>query len=257
MKPVLNVVATVLSALADLRSSIAGLHSQDELCSIVECISELEDALHQQFELLSQPGRRNDAEQERKLKIRKVQRSLRSHRQQLERARELVDLEALQKVSGRIANLWYVRAGLATPSVASRTLAQWCRDYPARETKNISRWSICQVRNAMVEVIKELNGECVTAMAAASEILQVEDNQWETKAFYLPHCHDEASMGVKSYVHDGSLPAALQSGLRGKSSKIQNHVLKGQYGDGNMGTEAEQQMLLKIDNVHNPWPMSH
>ena len=33
--------------------------------------------------------------------------------------------------------------------------------------------------------------------------------------------------------------------------------LKNQYGDGNMGTEAEQQMLLKIDMVHTPWPMIH
>ena len=34
-------------------------------------------------------------------------------------------------------------------------------------------------------------------------------------------------------------------------------VLKSQYGDGNMGMEAEQQMLLRIDKLHTPWPMSH
>ena len=34
-------------------------------------------------------------------------------------------------------------------------------------------------------------------------------------------------------------------------------TLRGQYGDGNIGTVAEQQILLKIDKVHTPWPMSH
>ena len=29
------------------------------------------------------------------------------------------------------------------------------------------------------------------------------------------------------------------------------------YGGGNMGTLAGQQMLLKIDDVHTPQPMSH
>ena len=33
--------------------------------------------------------------------------------------------------------------------------------------------------------------------------------------------------------------------------------LKSQYGNGNVGTVAEQQMLLKIHKVHTPWPMSH
>ncbi len=33
--------------------------------------------------------------------------------------------------------------------------------------------------------------------------------------------------------------------------------MKSQYGDRNMGTEAEQEMLFKIDKVHAPWPMSH
>ena len=28
-------------------------------------------------------------------------------------------------------------------------------------------------------------------------------------------------------------------------------------GDGNIGDEAEQQVLSKIDKVHTPWPLSH
>ena len=34
-------------------------------------------------------------------------------------------------------------------------------------------------------------------------------------------------------------------------------ITQSQYVDGNMGTEAEQQMLLKIDKVPTPYPMSH
>ena len=117
-KDVLNSVAAVLIALADLRGGIAGLHSQDEFARIAVCISELEDALHQQFEVLSPPGRRSDTDQEGKVKIRKVQRSLRNKTEQLRRARELVDQERAEKVGGRIANLWFVRAGLTAPPVS-------------------------------------------------------------------------------------------------------------------------------------------
>ena len=34
------------------------------------------------------------------------------------------------------------------------------------------------------------------------------------------------------------------------------NYLKSQYGEGNVGTVAEQQMLLKIDNYHTPCAMS-
>jgi hypothetical protein len=250
MERVLHSVAVVLAALADLREGIAGVPSQDEFCPLVLCISGLEDALHQQFELPSQPSRRSDSEQETKLKMRKVQRSLRSKQTQLQCAREIVDQERAQKVSGRIANLWYVRAGLSAASVSVRTLGQWCRDYPTCETKNISRFSITQVRNAMAEIIKELNGECVTALAASRELLHVEEMHWETKAFYLPHVHDEATMGeVRSYLHDVSLPTALQSGLRGKSSKIQNHVLEVKTATETQEVYTELQALHKKDGV--------
>ena len=34
-------------------------------------------------------------------------------------------------------------------------------------------------------------------------------------------------------------------------------ALKNEYGDGNMGTEAEQHIVLTIGKVHIPWSMSH
>ena len=34
-------------------------------------------------------------------------------------------------------------------------------------------------------------------------------------------------------------------------------IMKSQNGDDNMGAEAEQQIFLKVDKVHTPWPMSH
>ena len=44
----------------------------------------------------------------------------------------------------------------------------------------------------------------------------------------------------------------------GKSkTELEDVASKSQDGDGNMGTVAEQQMLLRRDKVHTPWPMSH
>ena len=46
-------------------------------------------------------------------------------------------------------------------------------------------------------------------------------------------------------------------GVAGFKIINQRVMLKSQYEDGNMGVEAEQQLLLKNDKVQAPWPMSH
>ena len=55
-----------------------------------------------------------------------------------------------------------------------------------------------------------------------------------------------------------SLQNIMQRHTNRYEERLRIHeILKSQYGDGNMGTVAEQQMFLKIDKVHTPWPMSH
>ena len=52
------------------------------------------------------------------------------------------------------------------PTVPARTLAEFCRDFPAEETKTISSERVSVVRNAFGEVVKQANRDHVADVMA-------------------------------------------------------------------------------------------
>ena len=62
-------------------------------------------------------------------------------------------------------------------------------------------------------------------------------------------------------IQQGLGPSATRAGQSDRAAniidKLLHRGLKSQYGDGNMRTVAEQQMLLKIAKVHGTWPTRH
>ena len=61
--------------------------------------------------------------------------------------------ERSDKVSNRIQAIWLVRVCLARPSMPARTVAEFCRDFLATETKHSSHDHISRVRDAADGVI--------------------------------------------------------------------------------------------------------
>ena len=151
------------------------------------------------------------------------------------------------KIQGRIQNDWLVKVGLADPSVPARTLSQWCRDFPAQETQNIGHMKVGDARDAFAEVIKIINGQCLTDLVGKAMDNNKMQNVPETAAFIIKHIHDEACLGLKSYWHDDRFDASLQSGCRGKSSKVQENVLSVSFGNEEVDVYCELRALLKKD----------
>ena len=67
----------------------------------------------------------------------------------------------------------------------------------------------------------------------------------ETEPIIVTHVHDEADMQVKSYLFDLGMPLQLQNFKQGRSSKVQNHVIKVHLGPVSLPFYTELQALHK------------
>jgi hypothetical protein len=249
MDDVLRSVAEVVPALAKLRHLITILPTRGEFDVCVNRIQELEQSLAQEFEVRLQRGRKRNRVGTQTRKIRALQEAVRRKSSKARAAERSLAEERSNKVSGRIQSLWFVRVGLSAPTVSERTLSQWCRDFPVAETKNISHVKIGQVRDAVVEVVKHLNEKSLVSLAAGAGVLPTGRGKMETEPFFVKCVHDEVIMTLKSSLHDTTLPADLQSGLRGKSSKIQNQVVSVITGTQELEVFTELQALHKKDGA--------
>ena len=116
-----------------------------------------------------------------------------------------------KKEAGMIASLWYVRVGLADPSLPAQTLSSFCKDFPLQETKTISASYVSTVRDAMAEVVKGHSYDQIETLVAHAEASGMADADiLETRPFVIPHAHDEVSdilkgLGKRFYLHQSLL----------------------------------------------------
>ena len=154
------------------------------------------------------------------------------------------------RASQRIQSIWYVRTGLADPVIPTRTLRDWCRDFPEKEVKAISYAYIGSVRVAFAEIIKGINRNAVTSPAAQAGLSGIaagpQGGRKEAKPAFIRHIHDEACMSMQS--HDSSLPSRL---ARSRSSKIQNQCVSVHMSGCDMERHIELQPLLKKDGAQS------
>jgi hypothetical protein len=156
-----------------------------------------------------------------------------------------------EKVSGRIAHIWFCRVGLADPAIPAATLEQVAQEFGATEEKQISHTYIGAVKDCFCEIIKEQRYKQLTGIVQVTppSMRQECGALKETMPFFLGHVHDEASMRMRSFgsaalseegAHQDSTCRRV---VRGRTSKVQNHVLTIQTGTQNLELYTELQPL--------------
>ena len=122
--------------------------------------------------------------------------------------------ERALRVSNRIEPLWFVRAGLADPSIPMQTLRDIFFDFPIHAEQAISHTYISRVRDAFAEILKGLNRREAADMMFRSGLEIAND---DSLVLYIQHIHDEASMRMRSFapnaVEDMQFLAAGRPGL--------------------------------------------
>eukprot|EP00959_Pyramimonas_sp_CCMP1952_P446526 9349417-Pyramimonas_sp.AAC.1 len=73
------------------------------------------------------------------LTLRKLQNQVQHQKRQRRKAAAKLEAALASKVSGRIQRTWFVRVGLADPSVPATTLEDFLTSFPESETKSISK----------------------------------------------------------------------------------------------------------------------
>ena len=246
-------VASVCKQLRALEEKLAPLAGDADYQESLRCIQSLLGALEDEFELVdvgSKPAT-NEATADAKLKRLRVDVS--RQKRKYEESQAALTEAIADKMGGRIQNIWFVRVGLARPTLPMRSLRDFCRDFPVVETANISYEYIGATRDAMCEIIKQINQSAVVeAVAALTPIVGCT----ETTPVFLPHIHDESLMRVRSSVRGiyvaESASAAGSPDLRmsrARFSKIQNNVLTAVVANTEMEIYTELQPLLKKDGA--------
>ena len=173
-------------------------------------------------------------------------------------AKKRLIAEAAAKVSGRIQSIWFLRAGLASPTLPMRTLSEFCKDFPREETCNISHVYVGAARDAFCQIIKEFNRNEVVAMLSKAQS-SITDHGVAIPVF-VGHVQDEALMQMRGY--DAEAHAA-QGGTadkvvlsRAKHSKIQNHFVRVHTANDTVEWYTELQALFKKDGETIGWALA-
>ena len=164
-------------------------------------------------------------------------------RQKIDEIRSKLKSTIAEKQGGRIQHIWLIRAGLAPPHVPLRPMAEFLRDFPEHERKNINYVTVAKSKDALCETIKTRNGAAVSKMVAG---LAVSSRTGESSPVYVPHIHEEASMRLRSSV---ASPGAGATSSRSRNSKIQNNVVEVLSAGSRISFYAEMQPLMKKDGA--------
>ena len=130
-----------------------------------------------------------------------------------------------------------------------RSLADFCRDFPADEVKHISHVYVGATRDALCEVVKQTNRASISHMVSE---LPVSRDTRDAIPLVVCHIHDEAYMKMRSSAkaEDGSaLSAELGSPSlsRSRHSKVQNKFVTIVAGLNTIEFFTELQAMLRKD----------
>ena len=141
-------------------------------------------AMENEFELSKQPGPKRGNSSSRAAELKRLKRTVRQQREQLD---EMVS----QKTSGRLGHVWLIRAGLSNPCIPPTTVNEFCRDFLVDEEHPISCFSISRARNAFSELIKMFNRRAIQHVGQG---LWQDGRHATTEAVFIRIVQDEAAM---------------------------------------------------------------
>ena len=151
-------VASLRSQLVAVGQKLGSDSGEKSYTKTLASIRRLLDSLSEEFDQPHAPGtkRRSLGQMARSLKYQKEVRG------KLESA---LTRERGERLGGRIQALWFVRVCMAKPSIPLRTIANFCRDFPIQETKQICHTTVSHTRDGFVELVKQMNKRCVELCA--------------------------------------------------------------------------------------------
>ena len=214
----LNMQASVAwqlwTSLRRAQANLAGFPGEYPNCN--NAVAQLEQAMRAEL-----PHSRWAARSRRTLAHKREARKLQQRARRLQKKCD--DLKAkleaatgAQRVQKHLRTEWLVRVCPAAPTVSMRSLERSFRDACGSERTVVSRTSISKIRDAFVEVTRDMVTE------KASETVRRAAKYAGDAAFYplvLTHLHDEACLRLRSFLEDRpSCPT------RSRTSKVQQHV---------------------------------
>ena len=140
------------NAIADLEAAIADSGQSGSYTQTLEALAATKLAVAEEFEVSEPPGKRSKADTDT---LEKAQR--RARRQTADRSKLKEQLQELQasRDGNQIKNLCFVQVGLPDPLINKRQLAEQLRALSIDGKSPISASSICSVRDAFAEVLKQ------------------------------------------------------------------------------------------------------
>jgi hypothetical protein len=147
--------------------------------------------------------------------------------------------ELAVRSNGQISLLWFLRVAFAPPNVSLRALTEFCRDFSADQSSVISHEYVSRVRDAFAQILRGLAQKQVGALARAHPAAPL----------FVSHIHDEAGMRIRSYQHapDTDPAPGGQRCARGRSTKVQNNVVRVAVAGRQVNMYVELQALLRKD----------
>ena len=128
MGVVIDEASKLHECLMRFETTLAHKFSQGEYANTYELVQSLTTCLEEEFDFIKREGSAAMSSYET---VPGLKRHLRNAKRQIEESAAALDETMGNKVSGRIQHIWFVRVGLAKPTLSMRTLADFCRDYPA------------------------------------------------------------------------------------------------------------------------------
>ena len=105
--------------------------------------------------------------------------------------------EQYKSKDGRINQEWIMRVILASPICSSRSLAQSFRDVMGVDSNTVSRFSIQRIKDAFVEMYKEMVLKICKGLISAHYAQSKYDSK-EFASLFLLHVQDEADLRLRS-----------------------------------------------------------
>ena len=192
--PLTQAVRDLSSGLQEFLSMIR-LEGDAHYPHTIRGIEALSQALVQEFDLAPVGGRPRNTTEDLRSRFRAAQKALVYRKQKADQLQEQLRTDSGSRLGNRIRAIWFVRTGLARPTMPARSLSELCAEFPIMECHAIGETRITLVRDAFCEMVKACNRDHVRhAVCQASATGRC--------CIYMRHTHDEASMRLKSYAFE-------------------------------------------------------
>ena len=155
-------------------------------------------------------------------KIQRLENQVRYQKRRRAEAETELKRQLAPKQGLRIESLWWLRTGLADPSIPAQSLSSFAAEFPVQERPDvtISRNSVSRSRDCFAEILKHMNKQSLVNVGHAMPLGDGTLSD-QSKAIIFLHLHDEACMRVKSFSDFLTL-----SNSRSRSSAVQNQILQ-------------------------------